>query len=247
MNDLRTEGSPKATEEMWSLANGPGSIIDLYSGCICNGVRFHTRDRENRLMCQNSGIVVEGEHNGKQIYFYGYLQKIWELRYLHGGTVVLFQCEWYKTSHKSRIYTDAHITSIDVTRLWCKDDPFVLPSQVKQVFYVNDIAKGKNWKVVEQVRHRGVWDVPERDDTSNDAFQQDETTDDIPILVEDGDIHYNRDDMNPEIILQEELMSNNIDDKDEEDETMADYIDDEEDEQHRQPDLDVDSDMDYDI
>ncbi|XXG68361.1 hypothetical protein AAC387_Pa06g1468 [Persea americana] len=97
MNDLRNQGSPEATDVMWSLANGLGSIVYLYSGCIFNGVRFHTRDRKNRRKCQNSGLVVQGEHIGKTIDFYGYLCKVWELTYLHGGRVVLFQCEWYNT------------------------------------------------------------------------------------------------------------------------------------------------------
>lgn len=247
MNDLRSEGSSEATDELWSLANGPGSIIDLYSGCISNGVRFHTRDRESRRRCQNSGLVVEGNHKGMNINFYGYLCKIWELRYLHGGTVVLFECEWYNIGQRSRIYNDECVTSIDVSRLWYKDDPFVLPSQVRQVFYVNDTSKGKNWRVVERVRHRGVWDVPEQDDVSNIAFQQDEPTDGIPILDGDTNISYNKDDVDPEVVVDDELMEDHIDDNNDGDDTLAEYVDDEEDELNRQPDFDNDLDIDCDI
>ncbi|XP_058214912.1 uncharacterized protein LOC131326234 [Rhododendron vialii] len=252
MNDLRSQGSPKATEELWSLANGPGSIIGLYSGCISNGFRFHTRDREKRRMCQNSGLVVEGLHKGKTINFYGYgyLCKIWELRYSHGDTVVLFKCEWYNTGHKKRIYTDGHVTSIDITRLWYKDDPFVLPSNVRQVFYVNDTSKGKNWRVVELVRHRGVWDIPEQVESPNEPFQQDETTDSgVPIFIENDVGHNNRDDADPEIILEAELLADHGDD---EDDTMAEYIDDEDNELSGQADtnayvdVDLEIDVDYD-
>ncbi|KAI8532446.1 hypothetical protein RHMOL_Rhmol11G0214800 [Rhododendron molle] len=205
MNDLRSEGSSKATDELWSLANGPGSIIDLYSGCISNGVRFHTRDRESRRRCQNSGLVVEGNHKGMNINFYGYLCKIWELRYLHGGTVVLFECEWYNTGQRSRIYNDECVTSIDFSRLWYKDDPFVLPSQ------------------------------------------QDEPTDVIPILAGDTNISYNKDDVDPEIVGDDELMEDHIDDNNDRDDTLAEYADDEEDELNRQPDFDNDLDIDCDI
>ncbi|KAI8547733.1 hypothetical protein RHMOL_Rhmol07G0218700 [Rhododendron molle] len=253
MNDLRSQGSPEATEELWSLANGPGSIIGLYSGCISNGFRFHTRDREKRRMCQNSGLVVEGLHKGKTINFYGYLCKIWELRYSHGDTVILFECEWYNTGHKKRIYTDGHVTSIDITRLWYKDDPFVLPRNVRQVFYVNDTSKGKNWRVVELVRHRGVWDIPEQVESPNEPFQQDETTDSgIPIFIENDVGHYNRDDTDPEIILEAELMADHGDEEDEEDDTMAEYIDDEDNELSGQVDtnayvdVDLEIDVDYD-
>ncbi|KAH7845855.1 hypothetical protein Vadar_006705 [Vaccinium darrowii] len=251
MNDLRTQGSEEATEELWSLANGPGSIIDLYSGCISNGVRFHTRDRENRRMCQNSGIVMEGEYRKKNFNFYGYLSEIWELRYAHGGRVALFQCEWYNTGHKSRIYTDEHVTSIDITRIWCKDDPLVLPRNVRQVFYINDTSKGKNWRVVEPIRHRGVWDVPEQDDSPRDPFQQDETVDGgVPIQVEDFEVQQNRDNVNHESIPNDDFMVVHVDDQDNEDDTMVEYMDDEDDDLRRQSDLDdsdVDLDMDYDI
>ena len=61
-----------------------------------------------------------------------------------------------------------------------------------------------------------MWDVTEYDDASNDAFQQKETTDGVPILVEETDIHHNRDDMDPEIITVNELMTEHVDDKEDE-------------------------------
>ena len=67
MNDLQTKGSPEAADELWSLANGPGSVIDFYYGCICNGIQFHTRNRENHCMCQNSGLVAEGVIMGTKL------------------------------------------------------------------------------------------------------------------------------------------------------------------------------------
>ncbi|XP_058207294.1 uncharacterized protein LOC131320577 [Rhododendron vialii] len=97
MNELRNQGSPEATDELWSLANGPDALIDTYSGCISNGVRFHTIEHDNRHTSQNSGVLVEGEHEQQTIDFYGFLTKVWELSYLFNHRVVLFQCEWYNT------------------------------------------------------------------------------------------------------------------------------------------------------
>ncbi|KAI8530402.1 hypothetical protein RHMOL_Rhmol11G0055700 [Rhododendron molle] len=45
MNRLRVEESPEATDELWSLANGPNLLVKEYSGCIINGVRFHKGSR----------------------------------------------------------------------------------------------------------------------------------------------------------------------------------------------------------
>ncbi|XP_028082248.1 uncharacterized protein LOC114283584 [Camellia sinensis] len=126
INQLRNQGSPEATDELWSLANGPSAIVNTYSRCISNGVRFHTIDRDNCRKTQNSGLVVEGEHE----------------------------------------------------------------AQVEQVFYVNDTKLGGNWKVVERFHHREIWNVPEMDglpdDALNSVFQQNETTEVVPIVDGNG-------------------------------------------------------------
>ncbi|XP_020271785.1 uncharacterized protein LOC109846956 [Asparagus officinalis] len=247
INHLRTIGSPRATDELWSLANGPDILVHLYEGCICNGVRFHTKDRDNRRKSQNSGLVVEGDHDGKTIDFYGYLCKVWELKYLHGVKVVLFQCEWFNTGGKNRIHKDTHITSIDVRGRWYQNDPFVLPEHVKQVFYIDDTKLGAHWKVVERVQHMSVWDVPEQvhDDMLNDAFQQVETTVAVPILVEPTTNYpYYRDDIGPNIIPSADL---NTEYEVDNDQRMEEYGDDEEDNLHNQADLEIDPDIDYDV
>lgn len=209
MNQLRDEGSPEATEDLWSLANGPLVNVNIYSGCISNGIRFHTKDRDSHRKSQNSGVMVEGDHEGKTIGFYGNLCRVWELNYICGRRVVLFQCEWFNTGRSRFIKADAHFTSIDVRSRWYKNDPFVLPIQVKQVFYVNDTKFGDHWKVIERLQHRGIWDIPQRDEglepsdaPATDVFQQDETTNAVPnIVVDDSvEVRLTRDDVDPEII-----------------------------------------------
>ncbi|KAF7153609.1 hypothetical protein RHSIM_Rhsim01G0162500 [Rhododendron simsii] len=216
MNQLRDEGLPEATEDLWSLANGPLVNVNIYSGCISNGIRFHTKDRDSHRKSQNSGVMVEGDHEGKTIGFYGNLCRVWELHYICGRRVVLFQCEWFNTGRSRFTKADAHFTSIDVRSRWYKNDPFVLPIQVKQVFYVNDTKFGDHWKVVERLQHRGIWDIPQRDDglepsdaSATDVFQQEETTNAVPnIVVDDSvEVRLTRDDVDPEIIPRK--MTNN--------------------------------------
>jgi hypothetical protein len=227
MNQLRGEGSHEATDELWSLANGPDVTIKLYSGAICNGVRFHTKERDNRRKSQNSGVVVEGEHNNKTINFYGYLNKVWEMSYIFGHSIFLFQCEWFNLGSGKTVQTDAHFTSINVKSKWYQNDPFVLPDQVKQVFYVNDTKLGRDWQVVQHIHHRGLWDVPELEDVEvsenelhvpSDAFQQDESTEVAGVVVEDNEIgQLHRTDLDPEIIPRDRIFQwgsregNNID------------------------------------
>jgi hypothetical protein len=43
---------------------------------------------------------------------------------------------------------------------WYQNDPFILPSQVKQDFYLPDSKSGESWQVVQCVQYRRVFDVP---------------------------------------------------------------------------------------
>ena len=108
-------------------------------------------------------------------------------------------------------------------------------------------AEEKNWRVVEWVKPRGVWDVPAKrddgnddDDVPNDAFQQDETTFVVPVLVDGTSVQYSMDDIDPEIVLSDESVD---EDGQDEDETLAEYEDDEENDVHSQEDDDMEYDM----
>ncbi|XP_028116992.1 uncharacterized protein LOC114314735 [Camellia sinensis] len=203
INGLRVDEAPETTEELWSLANGPNLLVKEYSGCIINGVRFHTKELDNRF--------------------------------------VLFQCKWYNTGDTSRsrtVQVDTYCTSIDVTSRWYQSDPFILPSQAKQVFYLNDTKWRQPWQVVQQVQHRDVFDVPKVGDGEpsdqpefHDAFQQENINSVVSINIEDI-IRFHRDDIEANVILNK---------------TMRDGRDDKEDEELDILDDDMDPDMEYDM
>ncbi len=152
---------------MWALANGPFNITNYYNGCIVNEVRFHTKDHELRRRTQNSGLVVEGEHKNEKMDYYGYVDGVVELQYLGGRKVVLFNCEWYDTSRRTgsrkTLVDDKQFISLDIRARWYKQEPYVLPISVQQVFYVGDTKLGENWRVVQRVQHRHLWDLPGND------------------------------------------------------------------------------------
>lgn len=74
----------------------------------------------------------------------------------------------------------------------------------------------------------------------NDAFQQDETTFVVPVLVDGTSVQYSMDDIDPEIVLSDESVD---EDGQDEDETLAEYEDDEENDVHSQEDDDMEYDM----
>ena len=76
-----------------------------YKGYIVNGFRFHTRDHEQEMNTQNSGVFVKGETNSYasvkdnnpivgNIDYFGVLLEIIELHYLDGHRVFMFKCDW---------------------------------------------------------------------------------------------------------------------------------------------------------
>ncbi|KAK8709657.1 hypothetical protein V6N13_060670 [Hibiscus sabdariffa] len=130
--------SKEVSDELLSLAYGPDKRAQKYTGCIVNGVRFHTKARDEHLTSQNSGVMVEGNHEEDQINFYGVLIDIIQLNYIKYYKVVLFKCKWF-----------------DLV-------------QAKQVFYLDDTKLGKDWRVVQKFHHRHLYDVPEMQVVEND-------------------------------------------------------------------------------
>ncbi|KAK8578193.1 hypothetical protein V6N13_047047 [Hibiscus sabdariffa] len=58
-NYVTNQGSKGIPHELLSLAYGPDIRAQKYTGCIVNGVRFHTKARNEHLTSQNSGVIVE--------------------------------------------------------------------------------------------------------------------------------------------------------------------------------------------
>ena len=72
-------------------------------------------------------------------------------------SVILLKCKWFNIDPtKKNIKTNNNITSINISSEWYKDDQFILASQVKRVFYVDDLFNGPNWKVVVDVNYRHI-------------------------------------------------------------------------------------------
>ncbi|XP_062087041.1 uncharacterized protein LOC133834076 [Humulus lupulus] len=63
-----------------------------------------------------------------------------------------------------------NVTSINVNGEWYKDEPYILATQAKQVFYLDDLLRGRDWKVVEDVNHRQIWDIKDNSDEVNDVI-----------------------------------------------------------------------------
>lgn len=210
MIQLCHEDPSELNESLYSLACSPNKCAQKYTGCIVNGVRYLTKERDSHRKTQNSGIIVEGNHGEERTDFYGVLNDILLLDYVKDRHVAIFKCDWFDLGkRKSGIIKERNFTSVNITRKWYENDPYVLADQVSQVFYVSDPKLGKDWRVVIPFRHRHLYDVDEMHENEmdidelsfmEDGVYQENETNDVFEVVADEMPSLNREDMDPEVI-----------------------------------------------
>ncbi len=66
--------------------------------------------------------------------FYGVIEEIWLLDYT-AFKVLVFKCNWVNSNGGVKV-DELGFILVDLERKGHKDDPFILASQAKQVFYV---------------------------------------------------------------------------------------------------------------
>ncbi|XVE66074.1 hypothetical protein DITRI_Ditri08aG0052100 [Diplodiscus trichospermus] len=268
MAQLRREEPSEANESLYSLACAPYRCVRKYTGCIVNGVRFLSKERDNRRKSQNSGIVVEGNQGDDMIEFYGVLNDIIQLDYVKDRHVTIFKCDWFDLGKRnSGIQKEGNIVSVKVTGKWYENDSYILADQARQVFYINDPKLGSEWRVVIPFQHRHIYDVDEMQDEAMDVdddslledgvYQENDIDGTFAFEVGDGDDEIqslNREDIDPDEIesltvsrlpqVEEVENSEDVDEEDEIDDTMVDYCSSEENSEQNS-DFDMGSDDDY--
>ncbi len=205
--------------DLKNLAKGPDRRVCKYPGCIINGHRFRTMKRDANKNTQNSGIVVKGDHNGEEIYFFGVLKDVIELSYLGQRRVFIFKCDWWDIGHKRGRHIDEYqFLSVNVSRTWYKDDPYILANQAEEVIYIPNTKLGRDWRVVERVQPRNIYDVnvmARHDDAAPDPFQQHSNSNafDVTDTVDDSVHPLTRTDMEGRYIHANEYDSIRLNDK----------------------------------
>ncbi|XP_059650446.1 uncharacterized protein LOC132296251 [Cornus florida] len=159
IKEMRHHQKETTCDDLYSLACGPQCLVSRYSACIVNGIRFHTKEREQNRRTQNSGVLVKGEDQD----YYGALTDIIELRYPLGRKIFLFKCDWFDVRIGTGVHKDTYFTSVNVASRAYKNQPFVLANQALQCFYVKDNKLQGTWEVVQDITSRSSFDVPEKE------------------------------------------------------------------------------------
>ncbi|KAL6206995.1 hypothetical protein ACLB2K_024240 [Fragaria x ananassa] len=139
------------------------------------------KKREKKWRTQNSEMMVHGGRNG--VDYYGVLDSVVELVYDEGMTVHLFKYRWFDISPQSMKTDQYGILSVNTATSCYEDDPFVFATSVKQVFFLDDLAKGDAWKVVNLVHPRNIYraaTLGEAEDQEEDVAYQEPNAIGIP-------------------------------------------------------------------
>ena len=80
-----------------------------------------------------------------ELCFYGIITEIWDLDYTK-FRIPVFKCDWVDNNNSIKVY-ELGFTLVDLTKVTYKSDSFILASQAKQVFYVQDQLEPR-WSIV---------------------------------------------------------------------------------------------------
>ncbi|XP_021763790.1 uncharacterized protein LOC110728454 [Chenopodium quinoa] len=142
------QDSPSSiSDRLKSLAYGPNFNATYYSGYVINGFTFYTRLQDENSTMQNSGVTVEAEaihfasakdkHPvSSTMRYYGFIEEICEFHYSN-FSIPVFKCQWVDNNNGVD-HSSLGMTFVNLNKIGHKEDPFILSSQAKQVFYMTD-------------------------------------------------------------------------------------------------------------
>ncbi|BBH08152.1 transposable element gene [Prunus dulcis] len=153
-------------ENLRWLAAGPNMAVPLYRSYLIKGIKFNIKAQDDVRTTQNSGVyllaqtmqVASAKDKNpilSNMGFYGVIQEIWDLDY-QKFTIPVFRCDWIDSS--GLVVDELGFTLVDLSKIGHRNDQFVLASQVKQIFFVDD-PMHRGWSVVLSMPNREYNDV----------------------------------------------------------------------------------------
>ncbi|XP_042460417.1 uncharacterized protein LOC122043920 [Zingiber officinale] len=215
------------SDHIFLLAKGPCPTARRFTGYYVNGYRLYTKLHDTKCKTQNSGVSVIASTSSfassrdknpvvGDVDYFGAIIEIMELNYWSKSKVVLLRCEWYQVEKD-----DYGLPCINMKKLCSLNDPYVMPSQVHQVFYVPDPLVDD----LQYVMNRVPRDLYEGDYGINDGntYWSELHDNDVYPISQVGveDIQLSREDIRPIIIG----VNTNLEDIDGDDDNDDDSID----------------------
>ncbi|KAI5343319.1 hypothetical protein L3X38_011195 [Prunus dulcis] len=160
------EDNHGVSENLRWLAAGPNMAVPLYRSYLIKGIKFNIKAQDDVRTTQNSGVyllaqtmqVASAKDKNpilSNMGFYGVIQEIWDLDY-QKFTIPVFRYDWIDSS--GLVVDELGFTLVDLSKIGHRNDQFVLASQVKQIFFVDD-PMHRGWSVVLSMPNREYNDV----------------------------------------------------------------------------------------
>ncbi|BBG93427.1 hypothetical protein Prudu_001433 [Prunus dulcis] len=149
------EDNNGVSENLRWLAAGPNMAVPLYRSYLIKGIKFNIKAQDDVRTTQNSGVyllaqtmqVASAKDKNpilSNMGFYGVIQEIWTLT--------------TKSLQSQSLVDELGFTLVDLSKIGHRNDQFVLASQVKQIFFVDD-PMHRGWSVVLSMPNREYNDV----------------------------------------------------------------------------------------
>ncbi|KAL6202317.1 hypothetical protein ACLB2K_026025 [Fragaria x ananassa] len=152
---LQEENSVHYKPEL-SYSAGKPQHVNIYVACVVNDIKFLTLHQDCGRKTQNSGVMCVGTEDGAE--YYGAVISVVELVYATGMPVVLLKCRWFNDPNIPRsTKTDHGLLSVNTCISWYENQPFIVATMTRLVFYLDDPKEGGCWKVVNVMSHRGIY------------------------------------------------------------------------------------------
>ncbi|XP_014522516.1 uncharacterized protein LOC106779013 [Vigna radiata var. radiata] len=185
------------------LACEPNFDVICWSGYDINNCSFYTKSEDDKSTMQNSRVMVVAESmhfsSSKDkhpimalMFYFGVIEDIWMIDYT-SFRVPVFKCKWVDSNNGVKT-DDLGFTLVDLHKAKYTDEPFIMASQAKQVFYVND-PSNKKWSIV--LQGRTTHGTHPNGDSTLDIYETPSFSTNIPTLdvdTEVDDVHATRDD-----------------------------------------------------
>ncbi|CAL2255581.1 unnamed protein product [Prunus armeniaca] len=176
-SELNEEDNHGVSENLRWLAAGPNMAVPSYRSYLIKGIKFNIKAQDDVRTTQNSGVYLLAhttqvasakEKNPilSNMGFYGVIQEIWDLDY-QKFTIPIFRCDWIDNT-SGFVLDELGFTLVDLSKIGHRNDQFVLASQVKQVFFVDE-SMHRGWSVVLSMPNRQYNDVIGDDDVLGDV------------------------------------------------------------------------------
>ncbi|XP_059292354.1 uncharacterized protein LOC132045788 [Lycium ferocissimum] len=188
------EDTSNIPKDVLFLAKGPTFVARRFNEFnVNNGYRFRTKQCEEFMKTQNSGVMViskteshastsDNAPKSANITYYGRLNDIVELNYYEEFKVVLFKCDWVDVTKGRGVKEDElGFTLVNFSHLIDSgdrgsDEPFIFANQAQQVIFVQD-PKDREWFVPRPIKPRDIFDMGEENSMQFESSMQNDATD----------------------------------------------------------------------